>query len=180
MELWIYGFRIQESSILIAMYIVFWNAKSLHRGISMPVFSTFLFPSTTALYQHRILYMQLISQFPEIPWQCLACLRQPPGLCSASGSRSQCLGDILSTSQVWFGTALRRVQRSSGHSQGCLISISCYFLDFLIVLGDIPCANFRYSPRDLDFFRPCDIIQQICLDFQIEQRGFVGGAYMSN
>lgn len=65
-----------------------------------------------------------ISQFLKIPWQCLACLRQPPGLCFAFGFRSQYPGDILSTFQEWFGTASKRVQRSSEHSQGCLISIS--------------------------------------------------------
>lgn len=73
-----------------------------------------------ALYYTR----SFTSQFLKIPWQCLACLRQPLGLCSAFGFRSQYPGDILSTFQGWFGTASRRAQRSLEHSQGCLISIS--------------------------------------------------------
>ena len=38
---------------------------------------------------------------------------------------------------------------------------SCYFLHLMVVLGGIPCANFRYSPRYFDLFRPCDIIQEL-------------------
>lgn len=120
-----------------------------------------------ALYHTR---SSFISQSPKIPSQCLTCLRQPPGLCSAFGFRSQCPGDILSIFQEWFGTASRRVQMSSGHSQGCLISIFfCYCLHLVVVLGDIPCANFRCSPRYFDLFRPCDMILsrslKICLIF---------------
>lgn len=46
-NLWIYGAMdlwFQESSILVAVYIVFWNAKSLHKGILMLVCMPFQVP----------------------------------------------------------------------------------------------------------------------------------------